>query len=255
MAHERDKKYLNADFLLLELFDDFYQAVGEIKIALSASGSSEALGKYLNNAPIAPGSQAECISDYLFRLLQNQQQIVEDIGTPSDIKAFNRAKYFMSALADELFLLVIDWGGQDDWLDYMLEMKLFGTALAGNRFYEYIQEILNHPRKSANDTQLAAIALLALRLGFKGVYRRDSGDKQLNVYKSRLFRLVGDTQQSDDRLFPEADRNILNPSTAGRLAPLSRWHRICLLAVCVYLFASTILWVFKVAPLRSLMSA
>lgn len=243
------------NFSLLIMFDRFYQEIGDIKQALMANLPDEALGKVIGSQErIKDSDQARCISNHLRRLIEDQQKQVTRFGSAADNHAYRTAQYFMAALADELFLIHIDWQGQDDWLDNMLEQVLFGTSLAGDRFFSHVDNLLKNGHQDANNDELAAIALLALRLGFEGIYRR-RGKAILARYRSRLYRLVGSASDFNEqqKLFPTAYENPLNPVRQSRLAPLSKWHRISVIAVVIYALVSSILWSSAIAPIAGLL--
>lgn len=244
-----------SNFSLLVMFDRFYQEIGDIKQALMAPLPNEALAKIIGSQErINDSDQARAISTHLRHLIDDQQKQVSRFGSAADNHAYRTAQYFMAALTDELFLIHIDWHGQDDWLDHMLEQALFGTSLAGQRFFAQVDKLLKDGRQDANNDELAAIALLALRLGFSGIYRR-RGKAVLARYRSRLYRMVGNASDFDGqlKLFPSAYENPLNPVRQSRLAPLSKWHRISVIALVIYTLLSSILWSSAIAPISALL--
>jgi len=49
----------------------------------------------------------------------------------------------MVSLADEFFLHILDWKGQDTWRQQLLEAKLFNSQAAGQRIFENLEILLS----------------------------------------------------------------------------------------------------------------
>jgi type VI secretion system protein ImpK len=80
------------------------------------------------------------------------------------------AKYALVALIDEKVLSLPEkWS--DPWSSHPLQFDYFGDMVAGQRFFEYLEDIMKNP---ATCFDLLEVFYLCLCLGFKGKY---SGDK------------------------------------------------------------------------------
>lgn len=89
------------------------------------------------------------------------------------------AKYAVVALADEVALNT-DWDGADTWELDLLEQHYFGQAMAGQEFFDRVEQI-----PPGND-QLAEVYFRCLALGFKGRYRNRPEERHEML--QRLYR-------------------------------------------------------------------
>lgn len=240
------------DYLLLGCFAEFYEEVAAIKQA----AAENRLGTYL----AVDGQQvANNGTDYALRvggilmaLLQRQARDVRRTGTEAEIKAYSLAQYAMAALADELFILDVDWPGQEAWLETLLEARLFDSRRAGRQFFESVAQVLSTRGKTQLHVDLGSVFLLCLQLGFKGMYRGDQGVAPLQALREKLYQFVngGNGTLKDKPAFPQA---YLHPFAAAgdfRLAPLRPWLVAGGAALLSYLLATTAIWLAFVQPLQ-----
>ncbi len=145
------------------------------------------------------------------------------------------AKYALAAFVDETVLHSRQLH-KERWADNPLQLEFFGTYLAGEIFFDYLDEI----RKNAEaKTDLLEIYYLCLLLGFKGKYGVGNEDK---------LPLLIDTVANDlQRVKPFSPGNL---SPHGRIpdgpqiVPSSRLPRwvvytcwaVAILSVLLYLF-------------------
>ena len=97
----------------------------------------------------------------------------------------NDAKYAYCALLDETIVTQPDgrfFDLQNFWMMSPLQLSLFGSQLAGYRFFEHLEEIRNRDKERLAVLEVYHYCLL---LGFHGKYRIES-ISQLNTLISRL---------------------------------------------------------------------
>lgn len=178
----------------------------------------------------------------LASLLQRQYERARQYGGTYRADSYRRAQYVMVALADDIFLHM-DWQGRMIWVENLLESKIFNTHNAGEVFFDNIDDILQEQNP---DTDLAALYLMALSLGFKGkYYDRDHG--QIARYRRRLFAFIcrrePDLDDEARRLFPEAYYHNVREESQRKLSDPRKWLLVLGLVVIVYGAATHALWV------------
>ncbi len=83
------------------------------------------------------------------------------------------AKYALAAFIDET-ILHSRCLHKERWADNPLQLEYFGTYLAGEAFFDYLEEIR---RQGASRPDLLEVYYLCLLLGFKGKYGVSDSDK------------------------------------------------------------------------------
>lgn len=247
MAETRDDAYF-----LLGNFAEFYEELASIKAA--AAESRLAAHPALAGTGLAADGR-ECaarIGGFLFTLLQRQALDVRRRGTDAEAKAYTLAQYAMAALADELFILDMDWPGQEAWLDELLEARLFQTRRAGRQFFEAVVQLLSTRGKTQLHVDLGSVFLLSLQLGFKGMYRGRHGEAALQAIREKLYRFVqgGVPDPKGKPAFPQAYLHTFSTARDFRLAPLRPWFIAGGAALVCYLLISSALWLLFVQPLQ-----
>lgn len=241
-----------APLFLLARFAEFFETVAGIKLAIREGRLGAMLAVGDEPAPSDPRDLAARVSGLLDGVLRAQGQEVARTGTPGEIDSHRMARYVMAALADEQFILELDWAGREAWLDVLLEYKLFGSRNAGVRFFDVANKLLATRTRDPLRVDLAAVMLLALQLGFKGQYRGEQGEGELRTLRSRLFVLV--EREHGARVhgvaFPQALQQLLAGGTPARLAPLTPWYVGALLVLLGYLVISSALWLKLFEPFR-----
>jgi len=243
---------LTPSFFQLNCFAEFYEEVANIKLAI-AEGR---LGAYLAVGDEVPPTQAvdlaSRVSGKLTSFLRQQAQTVSKNSSEATHRAYGVTQYIMAALADEIFILEIDWTGRKVWLDVLMEYKLFRTRDAGKQFFQLAERLLNAHQRSPQHIDLAAVLLLALQLGFKGFYRGEEGEATLEVLREKLHRLVNtDRPKRDTAAFPEAYQQLVVGKNEERIAPLRPWYWAGAIALGVYLVVSTSVWFALLRPFNT----
>ncbi len=242
---------------LLARFAEFYEEVAQLKLAIREGRlplylAGESASK--ETISVTAADLAALVSQRLKTRLQNQAKQVALIGTQAEIDSHAIARYAMAALADELFIIEIEWPGREFWQQYLLERALVGTSCAGCHFFEHLDELLDARIVGPLEEELGAVFLMSLRLGFQGQYRGNQGEQQLRHYNTRLIRLIGNADAGHQVSFPQAYQHRLVGANDERMAPVSRWYRFAAVGLGVYLLISTIVWVTMTNRLIDLIS-
>jgi len=174
-----------------------------------------------------------------------ERQAVEAARTGGQVAAAlcREAQYVMAAVGDET-LLNLDWWGRSGWASHLLEQRLFGTQVAGERVFARVEELLRDGDAARRD--LAAVYLMALSLGFQGRYRGTTSIGQVDAYRRELFAFVfrrhPSLSRGERRLFPQAYENTLRDRAPVPPGGPGRWTGILAAVAAVYLLLSTLLW-------------
>lgn len=238
---------------LLGCFAAFYEEIASIRLALAEGRLPAYLATGDETPPTLGADLAARVSARLADLLRQQARAVRRDGTAMEVKAHTMAQYVMAALADEIFILELDWAGSEAWLDVLIEYKLFQSNKAGRQFFEFASQILRPQARSTLHTDLVSVFLLALQLGFKGMYRGHQGEATLRSYRQQLYRLlnVGDRDHRRHPAFFQAYQHRLSGDKDERLAPLTPWYALGRIALASYLALSTVVWLVLLQPFQS----
>lgn len=236
--------------LLLGRCAAFYEEVARIKLAVREGRLPQYLGAEGTETP-GGARMAAMVSERLRALLAQQAKAVRAApATEAELRAYGVAQYVMAALADEIFVLDLEWGGREAWVHWLLEHALFSSRCAGREFFQHGDQLLRAGPRSALHADLAAVFLLALRLGFKGQHR-DGGDASvLSDYRERLLRFIRARSggAGEGAAFPQAYRNPLRGEKEQRIAPLRRWYLAGAAMLALYLLVSSLVWVLSLRP-------
>ena len=126
-----------------------------------------------------------------------------------DFEIYEDAKYAMVALVDEL-AIVSDWAFRNDWAQEPLELAIFTSNVAGEEFFDRIQNLKKRYASARDDgereTILGALEVFytCLECGFKGRFR-GLAEGELEAERRGLLGM----------LWPEAEMRRAR-SSAGR---------------------------------------
>ena len=201
-----------------------------------------------------PPQKASSIHARLLALLEQQSLDARRSGGEYGASYYKDAQYVMAALADEIFLN-LDWEGRDAWRPLLLEHRLFGTKMAGERFFEKLDRLLLDRDPVYAD--MAMVYFLALALGFSGKYRETEDMGKLAFYRRELFAFIyhrkPDLNAVDKRLFPDAYAHTVEKAEAKKLPHIRVWAFI-LAGVCLaYLALSQLMWANMTADLDAIL--
>lgn len=229
--------------LLMACFADFYAEMAQLRLAIARGRLAAYLAEGEAVSFAGPGELAAAVADRLGSRLERQAKAIKDGGNDADIKLHRQAQYVMAALVDELLLLDTRWTGATAWRHELLERRFFDTSSAGRDFFARLEQLLQLRGRSAMLTDLGAVYLLALQLGFQGMYRSRQGAAVIARYKARLLRFIGWSGGDEEGLmFPAAYRHQISHASERRVAPLSRWLSIATVMLLGYVLASSLVW-------------
>jgi len=156
---------------------------------------------------------------------------------------YREAQYVMAALADEIFLN-IEWDGKEYWTSHLLESHLFNSNVAGEEFFSRLDRLLREPERGYTD--IYAIYLMALSLGFRGKYRgHDDGGRIEEARRAlyvRIYHRKPELLRQGRKLFPECYAHTLDLGKAKKLPAPARWFWSLAAAIVIWLGISTLAW-------------
>ncbi len=184
----------------------------------------------------------------LFR--RNAVQIMRAAGNPTD--NYFEAQYVMAALADEIFIH-LDWEGKRAWTSNLLETALFQSHIAGETFFDRLDQLLRErdPAKKS----LAGVYFAALSLGFCGKYHGLNDHGKLRRYRQELFTFVfrqpPDLINESKVAFPDSYVQNLRKEKRKKLTNPKVWLLVLGLVVVSYIAASHGVWISLTSRLES----
>jgi type VI secretion system protein ImpK len=159
----------------------------------------------------------------------------------------------MAALADETFLNIEGWSGQAFWEYNLLEERLFGSHIAGEKFFEGIDNFLKNATPLNYD--IGKLYLSALGLGFQGKYRGLPDQTAIERYKRKLYvAIYGLPNDKNKRrpLFPEALANTISESLRIPNDGYYTWSIVFFVCVGIYLILAFGVWYSITSPLEKI---
>lgn len=233
-----------ASNFLLGRFAAFYEEVARIKLAILKGELVRLLQPDDPHAEMEPHQMAERIAHRLLTVLDRQSRDVQAAATSAELDAYRNTRYAMVALADEIFILELSWPGAEHWPEHLLEYKVERTRVAGRRFFALVEDLMGAGERTLLDADLAAVLLLALQLGFQGMYRGPEGRQKLRQYRARLYPLASGRKLGsvEAHAFPQAyDYTVVSDRDNTRIA-LAPWLRAATYGAIVYLVLSSLVW-------------
>lgn len=227
---------------LVNLMSQFYRQIAIIKIWIrDGSLGSEVMSILkLDNLP-NDSEMASAISLLLCQWLSRKRLEFRDKLTDRERQLLNKATFAMVSLADELFILELDWPGKSHWHEVLLEMQMFQSCSAGEVFFQDIEELLESSSFDQLECQLGALYLLVLRLGFSGRYRDD--ESKLAYFRKKLLNIVNRGQKERiNAVSHEAYQQNLVSEHEQRLAPLANWYRVISFGLGAYIVSGIAVW-------------
>lgn len=229
---------------VLTCFGTFYEEVARLKLAIRNKDVVRLLQPNDPYATIEPQELAERISQRLRTLIDKLSHDIAAQATDAEMEIYRRTRYAMVALADEIFILNLSWPSAEYWPEYLLEYAVAGTRLAGRKFFDYVQEQLGIRERTPLDADLAAVYLLALQLGFQGMYRGTEGRMALRAYRTKLYPLASGRKLGGDggRMFAQAYQYTVVNDRDNTRAALTPWLRWAAYGAVTYLILSSLVW-------------
>jgi type VI secretion system protein ImpK len=199
--------HAQASFPLVSRFFEFWEEVADLRRQVETRGGSDE-----TFSPAAAGGRE--------RLAETLRAQRADASRSQEIapQHLEEAQYVMAATADELFI-GLKWDGAAGWTMRPLEVELFGTRRAGEEVFARIDRLVSGFRPV--QTEMAAVYLNALELGFKGQFAEDH--KPLDAYESRLRELLGRRPLTMGPLVPECYAHTTVAGTRRQLPGSRVW--------------------------------
>jgi len=183
--------------------------------------------RFASGEKIEPGP----LRNELIRQINEMERRLVQLPIPGLHKRFETIKYIFAALSDEI-IYYSGWEYSDVWLQQPLESEILKAAIAGEHFYELLEQ------EGLNDSLMAELFYTCLVLGFG----RDRPD--YNDLKQRLYKLLPGTLPEDERhLSPGAEKAVRGGTT--QLPPMfgiMTLIAVILVSTTLYIFASHMLW-------------
>ena len=237
---------------LLDSFRKFYRDV--VSLRRVVSGKGQVLLRPLADAGEGPAEHmvASAVSEYLCSELRKGALAATQFGGTYAARLYREAEFVMAALADEIFLHHVNWYGQSDWKDNLIEARMFESYSAGNVFFDNLDSLLKKADRA--DLGLATIYLLALQLGFEGKYRGTVAKQDLYDYRHRLFVFIMKREPqiaaNEGPLFPEAYSRTINADSDRKWLPSSRrWFAAIIVFLIFYALVSFLIWGRYIDPI------
>jgi type VI secretion system protein ImpK len=149
---------------------------------------------------------------------------------PDDAAA---VKFALAAFVDEV-VLSAEWGGRDQWGDDPLQLHFFGTYLAGEGFFQKLDE-LRAPGKTRADA--LEVYYLCLVLGFRGKYGV-AGEERLQALRKVVQSELERGQTGGLKEISPHWQTVDGPAPqANRLPRWLVYACLAVLGVCLLLYA------------------
>jgi len=209
---------------LVELTTEFYQKIATVKYWIQKDQLLvEAKSILKLQEPPSDEEVAHAVSLYLCQWLSQQRQYWNPKLSERQTSIFDQACFALAAMADEIFILELNWIGKEYWSNVLLEDYFYQSCSAGGTLYRRLDRLLQESKHDVLEIELASVYLLVLRLGFAGQYR---DDPILDQYRDKLFKLISRHQLiSVEHLQPQAYQHNLKSLYEQRLAPIANWYR------------------------------
>ncbi len=138
-------------------------------------------------------------ADHMTRFLGDVDRNAKALGVPAeDVTA---AKYAFCAAVDEI-ILRSDYEIREAWETRPLQLRLFGDQLAGEHFFQRLEDLR---AKGAVHLQALEVFHVCLLLGFEGRFALDGRDK-LNYLTARLGDEIARMRGKNRAFAPHAER-------------------------------------------------
>lgn len=187
---------------------------------------------------------ARAVLDRLEDVLKARAELARRQSSEREAAVLREAQYVMCALADDLFLHEVEWKGAAAWGEDLLERRMFGTRVAGERFFENVQRLTKVRGRA--EAELAPVYLLALGLGFRGRFRAEEHAAVIERHAADLYEMVAgrpaDPAAPARPLVPAGVRNVVQGTGQRRPVPKVSWPLVVAGIVGAFVVLSTGLW-------------
>ena len=202
------------------------------------------------------------VRDRVCRILELKQIDFLKIASSSERERYEEVRYIYVALADEIFLSE-PWSGQQEFINYLIEEKVFLTSEAGEKIFDRIDDVLRS--KPEQMIELAELYLQILIIGFEGQYKGRDSDNKIEEYIRSLYIYINrkepglgnkksevNGEQKIDSVHYERILSNLKPVKFFRI---NRPVFISLVVIVLLLIISQIIYVVMTKPLRDVLNS
>jgi type VI secretion system protein ImpK len=138
-------------------------------------------------------------AEHMTRFLGDVDRNAKALGVPAD--DVTAAKYAFCAAVDEI-ILRSDYDIREAWETRPLQLRLFGDQLAGEHFFQRLEDLR---AKGGVHLQALEVFHVCLLLGFEGRFALDGRDK-LNYLTARLGDEIARMRGKNRGFAPRAER-------------------------------------------------
>lgn len=241
----------SASLLLLQ-FRDFYGELIKIKRLIRSGQTPGSMGTgSLENTPGV--RMASAVAERLAAVMEQQSTLAGRRGADYT-GLYRQAEYVMAALADEILLHHLEWGGKEAWNKHLIEYRLFKSRIAGDEFFGRLDSLLQTPDPMYKD--LATVYLLAIMMGFRGRYWSKHDTEKIDYYRRQLFVFIFHGQpeltKETKKLFPETYLHTVEEAPGRKVPQVKIWYVLLALLIVGYIFISRSIWVNSTTALGEL---
>ncbi len=129
-------------------------------------------------------NEVHALSNEFFNALNTKVSDLKKDSTYNDTHFLAFFQLAIVAMIDDVFL-TMTWSGRQYWASYLLEMRVFSTRSAGDRFFDNAKTIMQS--RDSKSKELAAIYHLCLTAGFRGRYYNVEYNREINTYRTDLY--------------------------------------------------------------------
>ncbi|MBF0225356.1 MAG: DotU family type IV/VI secretion system protein [Desulfobacterales bacterium] len=235
-------KELQHSFLLNQFYDFYTELLNQKK------------NVYFNYLPSSDvNTTIGIIQNSFLRLFEKHSYEAGRKGGEYGILYYKEAQYIMAGLCDEVFLQM-EWAGKKDWKNNLLEFKLFGTNVAGEKFFQKLDYLLKNRDPSNNE--IGAIYFHAISMGFRGKYRNLDDHGQLAYYRNQLFNFIfhknPDLIHENKYLCPDAYTYTLDQGEIKEFPYLRNWIWVIMFLIVFFVISSSLTWKNGVSDLHNI---
>lgn len=206
-----------AEPFLLHQFHVFYSEVIHLK-QLIQSGTWTLIAELAPTDVDDRPNTLQAVRKRVLALLDDQMLVAGHHDIAYGAVLSREVQYVMAVFVDETFGH-LPWEGQAAWQANRLESQLFDTQVGEKRFFDKLDHLL-HTHDPVY-TEVAAIYLMALALGFRGKFRGMDHTDELHNYRRQLFAFIYRRNpalvNTATRLFPDTYVHTLIEEKAVRL--------------------------------------
>jgi len=169
-------------------------------------------------------------------LLATLQKVETSMRQSASLHArVDTLRYLLVGLADEV-ILSSNWSRAREWREKLLEMELFKTSVAGERFFDLLE------MEGYRDRELAEFFHICLALGFRGKFRNRA--TELIDLKHRVYAVSAGNLPDDERILtPGADYAFTGgDKVLPRVFGITTVVAVLLVATIGYFISSQWLW-------------